>query len=135
MEPTQASVSATREWTSRLESAIARIRRDPSRAVVVVSHDISDYEPIFAVPRFLVANGLKNPMYLVTPLYRTDTPLNAALADTLYGASRFGYAGYAPLDRLPPMPAPFAIGLSGRPPARYEDVGSLWPMRDTIALR
>jgi hypothetical protein len=134
-EATQASVLATREWTSRLERVVARLQRDPTRAVVVVSHDISDYEPIFAIPRFLTANGVKNPMYLVTPLYRTDTPLTADLARTLYGVSQFGYSGYAPLDRLPASPIPFAVGLSGPPPTGYENVGSLWPMRATIALK
>ncbi len=132
-EASQAQALATRDWTSRLDRIAARLRHDPARAVVVVSHDIWDFEPIFAIPPFLTARGVKNPLYLLTPIYRSDTPWTRALVPRLYGLSEGGGGGYARLDALPPTPTPFAIGLSGPPPAGYEDVGRLWPMRAATA--
>jgi hypothetical protein len=123
-----AHASATREWTARLERIAARLRQDPARPVVVVSHDIWDYEPIFAIPRFLTAKSVVNPLFLATPIYRTDTALTEALAGTVLDTSRRGLAGYRPFHELSPTPPPIAIGLSGTPPPQYEDAGSLWPM-------
>jgi hypothetical protein len=132
-QASEAHASATREWTERLEHIVARLRRDPVRPVVVVSHSVGDYEPIFAVPRFLTQQGVVNPLFLLTSVYRTNTPLAVSIAQTLNGISSFGSAGYAPLDTLPSDTVPFAIGLSGPTPPAYEGLGSLWPMRVSSA--
>jgi hypothetical protein len=132
-QASEANASAARGWTNRLEGIAARLRREPARPVVIASHSVWDYEPIFAVPRFLTHKGVVNPLYLLAPVYRTDTPLTASLARSLQDVSRDGLGGYAPLDSLPPNTVPFAVGLSGPPPARYTDLGSLWPMQASSA--
>jgi hypothetical protein len=95
---------------------------------VVTSHDIIDYEPIFAIRAFFTAKRVQNPLFLQTPEYRIDTPLAQNLAKTLYDMSRLGLSGFEPLARLPAEPLPMGVGLSGAPPDAYENLGILWPM-------
>jgi hypothetical protein len=127
-EASAANAAATREWTARLDRIAARLRHEPTHPVLVVSHDIGDYEPIFAIPRFFAAMRVTNPLFLAIPVYRTDTAWTEVLARTLRDAALFGAAGYRPFEELPETVLPLAIGLSGAPPPPYEDVGSLWPM-------
>jgi hypothetical protein len=126
VEACAAHAEATRTWTKNVNGLVARAHADPARAIVFVSHDPWDFEPVFALTRWLAARDVRNPLFLRLSAYQPDTPLARALAEGLERQSRGAVGPFRPLTNLPLTPRPLGIGLSGPPGPDYEDGGILW---------
>lgn len=140
----EAYSQATQWWTASLERSIDIVKRDPTRAIVVVPHSVeSDYEPVDSVQRFMRAKGVSNPMFLDLRAVRrnADDPQSRDLAKTLMRVAVEGGTispsidinrGFRPWSSLPANVRSFGIGLSGYVDAsRYDNAGVLWPILPT----
>jgi hypothetical protein len=103
----QANVARTREFTSRLERLVARLKQDESLQLVVESSGVRDYEPVFGYPRFLRAYQVWNPMLLRLNGYGSGSfspSLEQSLAAELETISLQGNTDYLPLSSLEEQP-------------------------------
>lgn len=58
------NVRVTRAYTKQIQETAKILKEQPTRAVVIESGNPWDYEPIYAVSKFLRAYGAKNTLYL-----------------------------------------------------------------------
>ncbi|MBF0317927.1 MAG: hypothetical protein HQL04_07100, partial [Nitrospirae bacterium] len=63
-EATEKHAIITRDFTDKITQLSAELNRYPQTPLVLESHNVWDYEPIFSVERFLSVNKVKNPLYL-----------------------------------------------------------------------
>jgi hypothetical protein len=121
-----ANVDRTVRFTQRLDHVAAALRKQPLVPLVVVCGSSSDYEPAFAVARFLKAWGASNPLHLRADALRPGPPtaLDARLATELRSIERSGGAGYQPFPAPGPQPC-FEVRLGGAPGTGCVDLGPL----------
>ncbi len=121
-----ANAEVARAWTQGVDRLVERAHADPVRAIVIVSHDVWDFELALALDRWLTARQVPNPLFLRVSAYKTDTPMARVLASNLEQLSRGTHGAFRPLSELRSTPRPLGVGLSGPPGEAFEDSGIVW---------
>lgn len=117
------TAKVTRHNSQRLAANFQKVydylREHPDAPLIMKSHHANDYEPIFAVERFVRAQGLKNPIAIDhTPRPTYDDPLLVSLGKFIEGVSREGSKDFMALSSARRLEQCFSLGLSGpRDPA------------------
>lgn len=126
-------VANTISFTSKLKEAFDFLRMNPSAALILNSNNVSDYEPLFSIERFVRASGLTNPVALKLNGYSPEAfskdsqRLAFSLAGTLEEIQKFGKAGFVPLRTVETIAACFSMGMSGPPLASCESGNIIRP--------
>lgn len=97
------NVERTVTFTNNIHSIVREVKDNPEIPLIFESFDVLDYEPIFSVRWFLLANGLQNPMYLYTHPYPQDPldhPLVGQLARNLALLHKYGGEGFLAIGPL-----------------------------------
>jgi len=125
------NVRRTRLFTDNLNAAMARIRKEPDRPVIMVSDHLLDVEWCSSFRAFVRANGITNPLYVDFIWKPTKTkkklrPVLVMCRDRMMKYAKVGGPGFLPMSKLPAGKRPFAVGLSCKPPeGPYEILGQL----------
>jgi hypothetical protein len=123
------NVHGTTAFTAEIDSLSVLAHDHPSYPVLIQSTDPADFEPLISYPRFLVANGVSNEMFLLwTPSRHGVSNYKGSLSAQLVGISKGGAPGqYQPISRLTnPGDQCILVVLSGaaRQPCRFQVDGS-----------
>ncbi|CAM8367577.1 hypothetical protein MCEWOLH11_00879 [Candidatus Methylopumilus universalis] len=116
-----ARVSESNSFTERLNEAFNFLRAHPNAILIINSHSIWDYEPIFSIQRFLQASGLTNPItlningYLPSTFSADSQKLELLLSTQLNNLQNQGGEGFEPLHKLDSISNCFSLGMSGPP--------------------
>ena len=127
-----AVVQSTSYFMAKLDIAIDYLRKYPSSTLVLNSHSVQDYEPIFSLVRFVRAAGIMNAIALDLDGYSSKTFPDGSLAfDLSMGLEDHGYLKEHDLVPFSSVNVKqgrcFSLGLSG-PPLRICTEGvTIWP--------
>ncbi len=118
--PAGAKIKATVEQTNVYTASITGIANKaaicPECPIVVESHSVWDYEPIYSVGVFLRAHKVENPLMLRIHDYDESTVnqgLESSLARELKKTSQYGNSYYSALSELDIAEKCFSLQLSG----------------------
>jgi hypothetical protein len=121
---TQQMVAMTTTFTRNIELAASYLNAHPSLPLVVVSHNVWDFEPVTSVESFLRAYGVTNPMavrladYSVASFPQDKSPLEYRLARELESWQSNGGDGLTPYAALDLAAGCVSLGMSGPPEER-----------------
>lgn len=115
----QKFVGQSREFTSKLDVSFGILRSSPSHIVVLNSHSFFDYEPIFAMQRFIRSAGLSNPIVIKMNGYSSaglpSDVLSVQLTKAIEGLQKDGGRGFTSLQAVEPSKGCFSFGMHGAP--------------------
>ena len=129
-------VVTTSSLTNRLDEAFIYLRAHPSAALLLNSHNVWDYEPIFSIYKFVRASGLINPIainingYSPNSFSKNSQPLEFKLASTLLEIQHFGNSKFVPLHTTETNATCFSMGITGPPLVRCESGNIVWSVLD-----
>jgi len=121
-----ARASASNSFTEKLNEAFDFLRAHPNSLLIINSHSVWDYEPIFSIQRFAQASGLTNPIILNISGYSPSSfsadsqKLELSLSTTLNNLQNQGGQGFKSLRKLDSISKCFSMGMSGPPLAECE---------------
>ena len=112
--------AATKEFTGKLDQGRSFLKANPTYPVILHSHSVSDYEPIFAMERFVRAEGIANPIAVKMSGYSSagfTDPLLRGLARQIEKLQSTGRpdGAFVPLSAVDKSKACYSFGLSGAP--------------------
>ncbi len=120
----------TAAFATRLNEASDFLRAHPSAALILSSNSVLDYEPVYAIQRFVRASGLTNPIALkVNPsgISKDAKSLSFMLEGSLERIEHSGEIGFVPLRSVDTVVECFSMGMSGPPLARCKSGNIIWP--------
>jgi hypothetical protein len=96
------NVRSTRGFTASITNLALLARQHPTYPVLLQSGDPADFEPLTSYPRFLIADGVTNEMYLLwIPSRHGVANYAGSMSAQLVEDARTGVPGrYLPIDRL-----------------------------------
>ena len=100
----QKVVIESKEFTGKLDASIAVLKSKPFSAVVLNSFSFFDYEPIFAMQRFIRAAGLSNPITIKMNGYSSNGQasnlLSVQLTQQIEALQKDGGRGFIALQEV-----------------------------------
>lgn len=123
----------TASFTTRLNEALGFLRAHRSAVLILSSHSVLDYEPVYSTQRFVMASGLTNPIALKLNGYSSENfskdseRLAFMLAGSLEKIQHSGEGGFVPLRSADAVVECFSMGMSGPPLTRCKSGNIIWP--------
>lgn len=118
----QQKASDSNLFFGKLKDAVAYLKAHPTIPVILNSHKIDDYEPIYSLNQYLKSFGLTNPISLNIDGYSPanfsadSDKLNFLLSKRLESVELFGQGGsFIPISSLKNNVECYSLGLNGPP--------------------
>lgn len=119
-EATRRNVQYTQAFKSQYDGVVEKLKANPDWALVIESHSVRDYEPIYGWAKYLAAHGVTNQIFLRMHDYSSETAvsdLDKILTEGLEKTAREGRRGISPLHELEEYRNKcFSLQLSGMTP-------------------
>jgi hypothetical protein len=125
----------TNKFQINLEQIIDQLKRDPTRTLVINSHNASDSEPITSVFRYLRFYGVENKIAVhgvFEPMPSNQQDVN--LINSIKKLEIFGDVFFIPFDDINKKNC-YSIGMSGAPFIDCEVGPVIWPYVKKISIR